>query len=84
MARSGTRPTQHKSRQQVQILSAVLEGQIAHALGLAFEHLDEFAEDQLVAHTLSVEVAQQQDGVLSTELDALFEQVHKKPWQRRA
>jgi hypothetical protein len=67
-----------RERQQVQILSAVLEGRVAHALGLAFEHLEEFPDDQLVTHSMSVAVARRSDRILSAELEALFGMVQKK------
>jgi DNA-binding GntR family transcriptional regulator len=35
-------------RQHVQILSALIAGQVEHALGLAFEHIAEFGSDPLV------------------------------------
>jgi hypothetical protein len=67
-----------RERQHVEILSAILEGRASRALGLAFEHLDEFGIDQLVLQMLSSAVADRHDPALSLELDAFLARVERK------
>lgn len=64
-----------RERQQVEILSAILEDRLPHAIGLAFEHLDEFGTDQLVLHMLSKVVSEHHDSGLSAQYEALRRQV---------
>jgi hypothetical protein len=68
-----------RERQRVEILSAILQGQTAHALGLAFEHLDEFSIDPVVVRMLSSAVADRGDPGLSVELALLLCRVSEKP-----
>jgi SAM-dependent methyltransferase len=75
-ARSG-RATR-RERQHVEILSAILRGQTSHALGLAFEHLDEFGVDQPVVEMLSAAVAERHDAALSLEFDMFLRRVREK------
>jgi hypothetical protein len=46
-----------RERQQVEILSAILEGHTTRALGLAFEHTQEFGHDPLMIDMLDRGVA---------------------------
>jgi hypothetical protein len=59
-------------RQRLEILAALAQGRLSHALGLAFEHFGEFGEDPLVSDRLSRGVAEQGDPKLSAELSALL------------
>jgi hypothetical protein len=59
-------------RQRLEILDALAQGRLSHALGLAFEHFGEFGEDPLVSDLLSCEVAEEGDPKLSAELAALL------------
>jgi hypothetical protein len=67
-----------EERQQVEILAAIVTGQVRHALGLAFEHLDEFNATPLIVHMLSAAVAERQYPALSAEFDAFLERVKGK------
>jgi hypothetical protein len=49
----------------------VLEGRLAHALDLAFEHLEEFRPDDLVVGALSRALTERGDAALSAEFEAL-------------
>jgi hypothetical protein len=68
-----------KERQRAEILSAVLDDRVGHALDLAFEHVAEFGEDQLVARVLCIAVAKRQDPLLVAELDALRRRASAPP-----
>ena len=70
-----------EERQQIEILAAILTGQAGHALGLAFEHLDEFNATPLIVHMLSAAVAERQDPALSAGFDAFLERVKGKSGQ---
>jgi hypothetical protein len=70
-----------EERQQIEILAAIVTGQVAHALGLAFEHLDEFNATPLIVHMLSAAVAERQDPPLSAGFDAFLERVKGKSGQ---
>jgi hypothetical protein len=59
-------------RQRLEILAALAEGRLSHALGLAFEHFGEFGEDPLVSDLLSRGIVGQGDPKLSAELAALL------------
>ena len=65
-----TRRTTRRERQKAEILSAVRDGRVAHAVDLAFEHFEEFGVDRHVAETLADAVAERRDPVLTAELDA--------------
>jgi hypothetical protein len=60
-----------RDRQHVEILSAILAEHITRALGLAFEHIDEFGPDPLIIDMLYRAIARRQDPVLSAELASL-------------
>jgi hypothetical protein len=66
------REATRRERQREEILSAILQNRTSHALGLAFEHLDEFGIDQLLVQTLISAVAGRNDPALSIELDAFL------------
>jgi hypothetical protein len=63
-----------RDRQHVEILSALMGGQVEHALGLAFEHIAEFGRDPLVLHLLSRRIGDRQDPRLRSEWRALVNQ----------
>jgi hypothetical protein len=63
-----------QERQHAEILFAIHNGRTSHALGLAFEHLEEFGPDQSVVQMLASAVADQHDPALAIELDALLGQ----------
>jgi hypothetical protein len=60
-----------EERQHVEILAAVLDDRLSHALGLAFEHLREFPEDQLILDMLEWEISGRVDPVQAEQLRAL-------------
>jgi hypothetical protein len=74
-ARHQFRETTRRERQREEILSAILQNRTSHALGLAFEHLDEFGIDQLLVQTLTSAVAGRNDPALSVEFDAFLKRV---------
>jgi hypothetical protein len=63
-----------RDRQHVQILAALIGGQVEHALALAFEHTAEFGRDPLVLHVLSRRIGDRRDPLLTSELRALLDQ----------
>jgi hypothetical protein len=62
-----------QERQRAEILTAIHQNRTSHALGLAFEHVDEFGIDQLVVQMLTSAVAGRRDRALSVEFDAFLE-----------
>jgi hypothetical protein len=70
--------TTRRERQHVEILSALLQGKTSHALGLAFEHLEEFSIDPLVVQMLSSAVADRDDPALSVEFGMFLRRVTEK------
>lgn len=65
-------------RQQFEILTALLEDRLPHALDLAFEHFAEFGVDPLVVNLLSSRVDDQLNPELSAELGALLDRTTKE------
>lgn len=61
-----------RDRQRVEILLAVEERHLSQALGLAFEHFDEFGYDDRVASRLRAAVAGAGDPVLQAGLRRLL------------
>jgi hypothetical protein len=64
-----------RERQRLEILVAVVQGRLSHALGLTFEHFGEFGDDPLVSNLLSREVGERGDPKLSAEMAALLARV---------
>jgi hypothetical protein len=60
-----------RGRQLAEILSTVFEGRLARALGLAFQHLQEFHADDWLVDVLEKAVPEQRDAGLSAELEIL-------------
>jgi hypothetical protein len=78
--RSDSQPASHhagrsrRERQHVEILSAILDEDMTRALGLAFEHIEEFAPDPLMIDMLHSGVVKSKDPVLSAEFASLVAQ----------
>src|SRR5207247_1012456 len=73
-----SQPSTRRGRQQDEILSATLAGHLHHALGLAFEHLDEFGNNELVVRTLSTAISERRDPKLLSQLNSLLQRLTAK------
>lgn len=68
-----------RDRQQLEIVTALADGRLSRALGLAFEHFDEFGVDVSVAELLRASIDRRRDAALSTGLQELLDRLAAPP-----